>query len=100
MAVSILTRNLHFLAREMFKLQKDIAPELIKELILLNRQYRYELQNNPDYAVPMVKSVHKSPESLSYLGPKNWELLPPEKKETLLQFKAKIKKVQSSKLSL
>ena len=42
----------------------------------------------------MVKSFHKGLESLSYLGPKIWELLPPEIKETesFSQFKAKIKK--------
>ena len=72
-----------------------MTPELIKELILPNRQRRFDLRNNPAFAVPMVKSVHKGLESLSYLGPKIWELiLPPEIKETEIfsQFKAKIKK--------
>ena len=50
-----------------------MAPELIKELILPNGQRRYELRNNPDFALPIVKSVHKDLESLSYLGPKIWE---------------------------
>ena len=77
-SVSIHKRNLRFLACEMFKLKRDMAPELIKELILPNRQRRYELRNNPDFAVP----VHKGFESLSYLGPKIWELLPLEIKET------------------
>ena len=47
-----------------------------------------------DCAVPIVKSVHKGLESLSYLGRKIWELLPLDIKETetLLKFKAKIKK--------
>ena len=78
----------------MFKLKRGMIPELIKELILANRQQRYELRNNSEFAVPIVKSVQKVFESLSYLGPKIWELLPLERKETetLLQFKAKIKK--------
>ena len=78
----------------MYKLNRDMATELIKELILPNRQHRYESRNNPDFAVPIVKSVHKSLESLSYSGPKVWELLPLEVKEieTFLQFKANIKK--------
>ena len=66
----------------MFKLKRDMAPELIKELILPNWQRRYELRNNPDFTVPIKKSVHKSLESLSYLGPDIWELLPLEIKET------------------
>ena len=58
-----ISKNLRFLACEMFKLKRDMAPELIKELILPNRQSRYELRNNPDFAVPIVKSVHKDLES-------------------------------------
>ena len=78
----------------MFKLKRDTAPELIKELIVPNRQRRYELRNNPGFAVPIVKSVHKGLGSLSYLGPNIWELLPLEIKETetFSQFKAKIRK--------
>ena len=53
----------------MFKLKRGMASELIKELILPNRQHRYGLRNNPDFAVPIVKSVHKGLESLSRLGP-------------------------------
>ena len=40
----------------MFKLKRDMVPELIKELILPNRERRYELRNNPDFAIPIVKS--------------------------------------------
>ena len=57
--VSIRKWNLRFLACDMFKLRRGTAPELIKELILPNRQRRFELQNNPDFVVPLVKSVHK-----------------------------------------
>ena len=77
-SVSIHKRNLRFLACEMFKLKRDMAPELIKELILPNRQRRYELRNNLDFALPIVKSVHKDLESLSYLGPKICKILPLE----------------------
>ena len=67
---------------------------LIRQLILTNRQHRFGLRNNPDFAVPKVKSIHKGLESLSYLGPKNWELLPLAIKEieTLLHFNASPKK--------
>ena len=53
-----------------------------RNLVLPNRQHRYELQNSPDFAVQVVKSVYKCLESLSYLGPKIWELLLLELKET------------------
>ena len=54
----------------MFKLNSGMASELIKELILPNRQHRYELRNSPAFAEQVVKSVHKALESLSYLCPK------------------------------
>ena len=50
----------------MFKLKRDMIPQLIKELILPNRQRRCELRNNPDFAVPVAKSVHNGLESRSY----------------------------------
>ena len=58
-SVSIHKWNLRFIACEMLKLKRDMAPGRIKELILPNRQYRYELRHNPDFAVLLVKSVHK-----------------------------------------
>ena len=72
----------------MLRLKRDMATEVIKELILPNRKHSYKLGNNSNFAVPIVKSVHKCLESLSYLGPKIWELLPLEIKETdtFLQF--------------
>ena len=81
----------------MFKYKRDMAPELIKELILPNKKHRYELRKNPDFAVPSVKSVHKGLESLSDLGPKISELLPLDIKETetFSQVKAKSKKHNS-----
>ena len=53
----------------MFKLKRRMATEIIKELILPNRQHRYELRNNPDFAVPIVKSVHKGLGNVNSLGP-------------------------------
>ena len=77
----------------MFKLNSGMATELIKELILSSRQHKYELQNNPSFAVQVVKSVHKDLKSLRYLCPKIWKLLFLEVKltEILLKVKGKIK---------
>ena len=69
-SISIHKRKLRFLEFEKFKLKRDMASGLIKELILPNRQRRYELRSNPDFAIPLVKSVHKGLENLSYLGTK------------------------------
>ena len=101
-SVSIHKQNSRFLACEMIKLKKRLTPELIKELILLNRQHRYELRNNQGFAVQIVKSVHKDLESLSYLGPKILESLSLEiKKKQRLCHNSKLRlKIGISKLSL
>ena len=74
----------------MFNLNSGMATELIKELVLPNRQ----LQFNPYFAIQVVKSVHKGLGSVSYLGPKVLELpsLEIKEKETLFKFKTEIKK--------
>ena len=91
-SVSIYKQNLRFLAIEMFKLKRGLAPTLCKEWISHNRQNRYNWWNNVIF-LPLVKSVYKDLESLSYFGSKIWEIYPAEIKETesLLEFKAKIK---------
>ena len=48
-SVSIHKRNLRFLACELFQLKIDMPHELIKELILPNRQRRYEFKKKPRF---------------------------------------------------
>ena len=62
-------------------------------MIPQNKQKRYKFLNNTNFTLPLVKSVHKGLENLSYLGFKIWEILPDEIKQTesFLEVKAKIK---------
>ena len=50
---------------ETFTFNRSLAPALCKNILPQNRQNRYELRNNADFTLPMVKSVHKVLESLS-----------------------------------
>ena len=65
----------------MFKVKNNIAPQIMKEL-------------NNSFKRRRVKSVWHSTESVSYLGPKIWDLVPNEIKESepLNAFKFKIKR--------
>ena len=85
-SVSTHKRDLHFFAIEMCKFKKRFG-------LAQNKQNRYELRNNVDFTLPLVKSVHEGLEGLSYLGPKIWQILLVEIKQIkfLLEFKAKIK---------
>ena len=91
-SVSIHHRNLQVLATEMFKISRNLCPELLND-IFLKRTNPYNLRRNDTFYSRQVHSVYHGTESLSFLGSKIWELVPLEIKEseTLDIFKNKIK---------
>ena len=92
-SVSMYTRNLDFLAVEMFKVFKGLAPTIINALFPLKETNNYNLRRKLFFKIPRNETVHNSFESISYLGPKIWEMLPSEMQEceTLFEFKSKVK---------
>ena len=77
----------------MFKIKKNISPEVMKQLFALKISH-YDLCNNNSFKSRRVNSVWHGTESVSYLGPKIWDLAPNEIKESesLNGFKFKIKR--------
>ena len=77
----------------MFKVKNNIAPEIMKELFSPKISH-YDLRNNNSFKSRRVNSVWHGTESVSYLGPKIWDLVPNEIKESesLNAFKFKIKR--------
>ena len=59
----------------MFKVKNVIAPKIISDIFKVSRT-TYNLRNKTDFLSNHVKTVYVSTESLSYLGPKFWDLLP------------------------
>ena len=92
-SVPIHIRNLQTLATEFFKESKDLAPTIFSE-ISSKRSVQYDLHHASEFSVPNAKSIFHGTESLSYLGPKIWDLVPKEIKElsSLSAFKKAIKK--------
>ena len=88
-SVTVHSRNLQILATEMFKVSNGLAPEITNNVFQINPSV-YNLRNSES---ENVKTVHYGTESLSFLGPKIWKLVPLEiKNSTSLQiFKIKIK---------
>ena len=78
--VTIYTRNLQILATKMFKVYRNISPPIFSE-IFHRRDINYNLRINSDFAMPNVMSVFHGSESISYLGPKIWDIVPFELKE-------------------
>ena len=91
-SVSIHHRNLQFLATEMCEVKNNLSPSIIAELFE-QRNENYNLRNNNPFTIPAVSTVHHGSESISFLGPKIWNLLPDNIKnaESLNVFKTKIK---------
>ena len=92
-SVSIHHRNLQTLATEMFKSYKGMSPNILDE-VFVHKESTYNFRNNNFFESRKVTSVYHGTESLSYLGPKIWGLVPREFKESvnLETFKNKIKR--------
>ena len=92
-SVSIHNRNLQSLATEMYKVKNQLSPKIMTDVFRL-REISYNLRNNTDFMSKNVHSVRYGTESLSYLGPKIWSLVPDDIKnsKSLTVFKSKIQK--------
>ena len=76
-SVSVHNRYLQIVATDMYKIKNDLSP-------LKNSQFN----------IPPIRTVHYGSESISFLGPKMWNILPDRLKNTnsIEAFKMKIKK--------
>ena len=60
----------------MYKVRKDLSPAIITELFEHKEEHYYNLRNNAECAIPAIRTVYHVSESISYLGPKIWNILP------------------------
>ena len=91
-SVSIHHRNIRTLATEIFKFLQGLSPPILNE-VFAERNFNYNLRGNNLLIRRRVMSVRYGTETVSFVGPKIWDILPNEIKnsETLHKFKAKIK---------
>ena len=91
-AVTVHQRNLQVLATEIYKVKMGLVPQLVKELFPLS-PHAYNLRSIYEFKLENIKTVHYGTKSLSFLGPKIWELVSLEIKSShsLEEFKKKIK---------
>ena len=98
-SVSIHHKNLQCLAIELYKIFNGISPDIMKDVFPLNTSSNYDIRNRPTFFTRRVRSVFNGTESLSYLAPKIWELVPENIKtaESLSKFKFLIKQWKPEK---
>ena len=85
-------RNLQRLATEMFKIENNLSPSMMRT-IFPERSVCYNLRNKNNFRSHNVKSVRYGTETISYRGPKTWQLVPDNIKysKSLPEFKNKIR---------
>ena len=85
-------RNLQKLVIELFKVKIGVAPEIMNEVFQI-KERPYNFRNGVFIRRHNVRTVRYGTETVSFLAPKLWELLPEDcKNETsLTAFKEKIK---------
>ena len=92
--VSMHHRNIQAPAIEMYKIKNDLSTEILSNIFTQRTQNHYSLGNASDFQILFVRTVYHGTESISYLGPKIWDIVPAKMKNviSLNSFKAQIKK--------
>ena len=80
--VSIHIRNIQRLVVEMCRFYNGLSLPLMNNIFKLRAENSYNLREVSEFSRPMVKSLYHGTESISYLGPKIWNILPEKLKNT------------------
>ena len=93
-SVSVYHENIQVLATELYKIVKELSPEIMKEVFPFNENTYYKTRNKRKFHSRSIKSVTFGSETLSHLACKIWELVPVEIKnvDLVVSFKRAIKK--------
>lgn len=85
---SIHERNLQKLAIEMYKVKHNLCPKPFQDIFCLRER------GKGDFVIPRINTVNRGEETVRYRGPKTWDMVPSDIKnsESLSIFKDRIKK--------
>ena len=94
MGQSLSTIETYSLAMEIYKVKNESAPKITANIFGTWPENHYNLRNYNDFKIPFARAVYHGTESISYLEPKIWDIVPLELKhlESLNSFKKSIRK--------
>ena len=72
-SVTIHQQNLQILATERYKVSKDLSLRLLRDILKLRSEPTYSLWQSSQFFTPRLVSVYRGTESVSFLGPKNYQ---------------------------
>ena len=77
----------------MFKVKNEMSPEIICDIFTQRINNHYNLRHINHFETPFVRTAYNRTESVPYLGPKIWDIVPEEYKtlNSLNSFKESIK---------
>ena len=73
---TIHNRNIQLLTTELFKVKNGLSPPFMNEIFVENAQHYYDFRKKVEFKRNNVKAVYNGTETLTFLGPKIWEILP------------------------
>ena len=90
--MTIHQKNIQALAIMMYKVVNNIAPTIVSEFFSYSN-VNYDLRSGSQFHQPSANTVWNGQETISYLGPKIWNMVPEEMKQksSLFTFKREIK---------
>ena len=93
-SVSIRDRNIQCLATKIYKVSNWLSPPVVSNIFTQKNCHPYNLRLNSQFSRPLVRSVFHGTQSISYLCPVIWDILPDSYKNLLnfSVFKNRIKK--------
>ena len=75
-SVSVHNQNLQIFATEMYKIKNDLSLLIVPELFEQRNEQHYDHKKNSRFTIPAIRTVYHGSESISFLGPKIWNILP------------------------
>ena len=100
-SVTIHQKNIQGLANVMYGVVNNIAPTIVSELFSFSN-VNHNLKSGSQFHQPYSNTAWNAQETISYLGPKIWNMVPEEmrQKSSLFAFKREIKQWVPQKLSV
>ena len=91
-STTIHNKNIQLLATELFKVKNGLSPPFMNEIFVENAQHYYDLRKKNEFKRNNVKTVYNGTETLTFLGPRIWEIVPDyiKKSNSFEEFKLKI----------
>ena len=69
-------RYIQMLATELFKVKNGLSAPLMNKIFVENAQHYYDLEKKTKFKRNNVETVYNGTETLTFLGPRIWEIVP------------------------